>query len=343
MAKHTSRRVAILLTVLALVSAGCGDDDAEDSSSATTGDASPTTAGQADGELTPVTLYLDFFIDGVHAPFFVAAEAGYFEDEGLDVSIEPGQGSADAVRVAASGRAELAIADASTVVSSIATGAEVISVGVLLRQMPGVTVVKNDSGIATPQDLVGKSVGDAQQASTGVLLPAFLSANGVDPADVTFVGMNFPARVPALESGQVDAIGGYAQEFVSILDDATLIPWYENGIDAYGSVIIANNDFVAGNGDVVAAFMRAVARGLQDTFDDPQAAADITATAGEGDAAYFAGELELLDPYFEDEDGRGLTMSEERWEATQQLMLEFGGQETEVPLEDVFTNEFAPE
>ena len=52
-----------------------------------------------------MTLYLDFFVDGLHAPFFVADEKGYFDEEGLDVTIEPGQGSADALRVVASGRA----------------------------------------------------------------------------------------------------------------------------------------------------------------------------------------------------------------------------------------------
>lgn len=337
MSEHTLRWTVAIGAAMALLAVSCGDDAADGSRTG------PTETSAATGAPTPVTLYLDFFVDGVHAPFFVAEEKGYFEEEGLDVTIEPGQGSADAVRVAASGRSELALADASTVVSAIATGAGVKSVGVLLRQMPGVTVVRADSGIRAPADLVGTSIGDAQQASTGVLLPAFLAANGVDSDDVTFVGMNFPARVPALQSGQVDAIGGYAQEFVSILDEATLIPWYENGIDAYGSVIIANLDYLEENGDVVAAFMRAVDRGLDDTLDDPKAAAELTADAAEADAAYFAGELELLEPYFEDEEGRGLTMSESRWRATQQLMIEYGGQEDEAPLDRIFTNEFVPE
>jgi hypothetical protein len=65
----------------------------------------------------------------------------------------------------------------------------------------------------------------------------------------------------------------------------------------------------------------------------------LTAKAGDGDAEYFAGELELLEPYFEDDEGRGFPMSEDRWDATQQLMMEFGEQREEVPLDQLFTND----
>ena len=294
-------------------------------------------------ERASLTLYLDFFVDGLHAPFFVADEKGYFDDEGLDVTIEPGQGSADALRVVASGRAELALVDAGTFVKGVSEGAETTAIGVLLRQMPGATVVRADSEIQEPSDLAGASIGDAQQASTAVLLPAFLAANGVDEGDVTFVGMGFPARVPSLLEGQVDAIGGYTQEFVSILDEIRLFPWYEYGIDAYGTTVVANNSFLAENSDIPERFMRAAARGLEDTFENPDEAAELTATAGDGDAEYFRGELELLDPYFEDDDGRGFLMSEDRWAATQQLMMEFGGQAVEVPLDQLFTNNFVAE
>jgi NitT/TauT family transport system substrate-binding protein len=305
--------------------------------------AAAETVPTTEQERASLTLYLDFFVDGLHAPFFVADEKGYFDDEGLDVTIEPGQGSADALRVVASGRADVALVDAGTFVKGVSEGAEVTAIGVLLRQMPGATVVLADSEIQEPSDLAGASIGDAAQASTAVLLPAFLAANGLDESDVTFVGMGFPARVPSLLEGQVDAIGGYAQEFVAILDDVRLLSWYQYGIDSYGTTVVANNGFLDPNSDVPERFMRAAARGLEDTFEDPQEAAELTANAGDGDAEYFRGELELLGPFFEDDDGRGFRMSEDRWAATQRLMMEFGGQAAEVPLDQLFTNDFVSE
>lgn len=331
----TKLAAVLAVSILFLVTA-CGGDDGGGTANADAGDDGTRS------ETTSLTLGLDFAVDGVHAPFFVAQENGYFEDEGVEVAIEPGRGSADALRLVTAGRTDLAIVDASTVVSGVAEGAEVTAVGVLLRQMPGVTVVKSDSGITGPSDLAGKSLGDAQQASTGVLLPAFLAANDVPVDSVNFVGMAFEARVPALEGGQVDAIGGYAQEFVSILDDATLIPWFENGIDAYGSVIVANNSFLADNAEAVKSFLAASAKGLDDTLADPAAAAEVTAADGRGDAAYFTGELELLAPYFTDDSGTGLAMVEARWASTQQLMLDYGGQEVEVDLATLFTNDHVP-
>jgi NitT/TauT family transport system substrate-binding protein len=344
------RRFLIVLAALALTAAGCGNDDSNGAETGDTGTATTGDDGNGDDatddeavEDASATLYLDFFVDGLHAPFFVADEKGYFEDERLSIDIQPGQGSADALRVVASGRAEFGLVDAGTFVKGVSEGAEATAVGVLLRQMPGTTVVRADSDIEDPADLAGRSVGDAQQASTAVLLPAFLAANGVEEGDVQFVGMGFPARVPSLLEGQVDAIGGYAQEFVGILDEARLFNWYEYGIDAYGTVVVVNNAFLEENPDVVERFMRAAALGLEDTFADPQEAAELTATAGDGDAEYFAGELELLDLFFEDDEGRGFQMSESRWEATQQLMLDFGEQAEEVPLDQLFTNDYVQE
>lgn len=327
--------IAVLALVTVLV-ASCGDDD---DAAGGSGGEGPSTGGSA----SSLTLGLDFAVDGVHAPFFVAQEKDYFTEAGVDVAIEPGRGSADALKLVAAGRSDLAIVDASTVVTGIAEGAEVTAVGVLLRQMPGVTVVKSDSGIEAPSDLEDMSIGDAQQASTGVLLPAFLAANDLDADSVEFVGMAFEARVPSLESGQVDAIGGYAQEFVSILDDATLIPWFENGIDAYGSVIVVNNGFLEEDADAVEGFLEASARGLEDAMADPAEAAELTAADGRGDAGYFEGELELLVPYFADDEGTGLSMTERRWTSTQDLMLEYGGQESEVEVTTLFTNDHLPE
>ncbi|MGY1740087.1 MULTISPECIES: ABC transporter substrate-binding protein [unclassified Blastococcus] len=322
------RRLSILTSVaLVLAVAGCGggDDDGD--------------SGSGSGGQSEVTFLLDFAVDGLHAPLYVAQEEGYFGDRDLAVQIEPGQGGAATVQLVSAGRADMGLADAGAVSVGIGSGAEMTAVGVILKRTPTVTVALADSGIATPQDLAGRSYGDAQQAATTALLPAFLEANGVSRDAVDFVGMSFETRVPSLQSGQVDAIGGFAQEFVN-LEDITMIPWFEHGIDSYGTVIVANTDWLADNADVARDVLAAVQQGLDDTLADPQEAARLTAADDRGDEAYFAAEIEALDPFFSDDQGVGLQMSEDRWRATQELMVTYGGQTTEVPIEDLFTNEY---
>lgn len=325
--KPRPRRLYVVTIALtfALLAAACGDDNGE------------ATDDAGGGKTKKVTLSLDFAVDGLHAPFFVAKEKGCFENEGLDVDIQPGQGSSATVKVVGAGQAQFGLADAGTVVKSIGDDVPVKAVGVLLERTPAVVVAKKDSGITEPADLEGKSYGDAEEASTGVLFPAFLAANELAEGDVRFVGMTFPARVPALQGGQVDTIGGYIQEFVNIQDEVNFIPWAENGIESYGTSIIASNKVIEDDPDLVRSFLAGAACGFDAMNDSSEEAAKITAEAGEGDPEYFSGELELLEPYFAN---GSFEMKEDRWDATQDLMVEFGGLKSELPADDVWTNEF---
>src|SRR5438046_9632749 len=54
---------------------------------------------------------LDFISLGRHAPWYVALGKGYFKDEGLNVTIMPSKGTADAIRTVATGGAEIGFID----------------------------------------------------------------------------------------------------------------------------------------------------------------------------------------------------------------------------------------
>jgi ABC-type nitrate/sulfonate/bicarbonate transport system substrate-binding protein len=59
----------------------------------------------------PYTLILDFVPTGEYAPHYTAVEKGWYRDEGLDVKIVRGQGSADTVKRIAAGQGEVGISD----------------------------------------------------------------------------------------------------------------------------------------------------------------------------------------------------------------------------------------
>jgi len=60
-------------------------------------------SAMAAGEPTKLRFTLDWIPGSVHGPFFIAFYRGYYNDEGLDVTIVPGKGSAEVVRQLASG------------------------------------------------------------------------------------------------------------------------------------------------------------------------------------------------------------------------------------------------
>jgi len=293
-----------------------------------------------------VTLYLDWAIDGLHAPFFVALKKGWYQEAGLKVDIQPGQGSSDAVKVVGSGKAQFGFADAATMTKGAAGGAPVKMVAVLVRRTPAVFICKKGSGIAAIKDLAGKSIGDAPQTATATLLPAVLEANGSKMADIKFVAMTFPARVPAVLEGKVDCALGYAQEFVMIRDKVDFLPYYQFGINSYSSGIMVNTDFLKNNADAVRRFVQASLRGHEFVLKNAKEAAEIAASYSkepQNNTAYFIGELEVMVPYYADDEvtknGHGW-MSEERWRITQDLMRKYGGQEKDLALTDLYTNEF---
>src|ERR671918_155998 len=63
---------------------------------------------------TPVTIRLDFIVGGNHAPWFVAWAKGFYAKRGLNVTIQPGTGSADTIRTIAAGGADVGFANVST-------------------------------------------------------------------------------------------------------------------------------------------------------------------------------------------------------------------------------------
>src|SRR5262249_55874146 len=66
---------------------------------------------------------LDFISLGRHAPWYVALGKGYFKDEGLNVTIMPSKGTADAIRTVATGGAGIGFIDIPSLVASGSAGA----------------------------------------------------------------------------------------------------------------------------------------------------------------------------------------------------------------------------
>src|SRR5450759_5002290 len=69
------------------------------------------------------TLQLNWFHLADHAPIYVALKKGYYAEEGIDLTVVRGNGSADSAKKVDLGQAEFGISDAPTVVTAISKGA----------------------------------------------------------------------------------------------------------------------------------------------------------------------------------------------------------------------------
>lgn len=234
--------------------------------------------GAALAQAKDVKFTLDWAIQGNHAIWTVAQEKGYFTKEGLNVKIDRGFGSGDAVTKVASGAYDIGFSDINAVIkfNGENPGNPVIGVFQTFDKTLNSIITLKKSGIKGPKDLAGKNVGAPEADSSRLMFPAFAQANGLDPASVKWTSMQPQLREAMLVQGQVDAISGFASTSVFNLtgigiaaDDVVVFSFPDNGLDLYGSTVIVRKEYAEKNPDVVAAFVRASVAGLKDVAKDP--------------------------------------------------------------------------
>ena len=240
-----------------------------------------TAASAAQAE--DVNFITDFGFNGRHAYYYVALDKGYYKDEGLDVSILRGQGSADAIKKVAAGAAQIGFADAGSLILARGNdGVPVKLVSIVYASPPQALYALADSGITGPKDLEGKTVADTASSSIRLLFPAYAKAAGIDPDKVEWVAAESGSLPSLLSNGRVDAIGQFIVG--EPLLAATAAPkklarlaYKDAGLDYYGNGIIATEETIETNPEMVKAFVRATIKGMEDAFADPEEAAEILA------------------------------------------------------------------
>ncbi|MRX51852.1 ABC transporter substrate-binding protein [Paracoccus sp. S-4012] len=229
---------------------------------------------------TAMPFALDWQFEGPAAPYFMAIDNGHFEAEGLTVEISAGQGSLDAIPKVATGAYPVGFADMASLIKFLDQNPDApVTAVMMFYDKPAFSIVGRKSlGIEAPKDLEGHTLGAPPPDGAWAQFPVFAAENDIDVSQVTIEPVGFPTREPMLAEGQVDAVTGFS--FTSFLntvrlgvpeEDMTVLLMADYGLDLYGNAIIANTDFAAENPEKVTGFLRAVAKGLQDTVNDPAA------------------------------------------------------------------------
>jgi NitT/TauT family transport system substrate-binding protein len=229
----------------------------------------------------PIKFALDWKFEGPAAPYFVALDKGYYKAEGLDVTIDQGNGSVEGINRVASGTYPMGFSDINSLIKYRDKKENVpVKAVMMVYDTPAFAIVAlKKSGIKAPKDLEGKTLGAPAPDGAYAQWPIFVKQNGIDAAKVKVENIGFPVREPMLAQGKVDAITGFWFSSVMNLraigvapEDIVVLMMRDHGVDLYGNAIIANPDFARSNPKAVAGFLRATVRGIQDTIKDPAAA-----------------------------------------------------------------------
>jgi ABC-type nitrate/sulfonate/bicarbonate transport system substrate-binding protein len=244
--------------VAALALAGCGGD----------GDAA---ASAADG-YGDITLQLSWVKNAEFAGEYFADTNGHYAEAGFgDVTMNPGPGPIETL--VATGDAEFGLSNAVATAQVVAEEeAPLKIVGTKFQKNPFTILSMKDGGdIATPQDLVGKTIG-VQAGGNETLFDALLEVNGIDPAQVEKVPVEYdPAP---LVDGEVDGFLAYlTNESITVQFDGhevTNLPFADNGLPFVAESIIATDQTIAEQPEMVKAFLEAEILGWQDYLEDPE-------------------------------------------------------------------------
>ena len=296
-----------------------------------------------------VSLRLNWYLGGLHVPFYYGKDRGFFKAEGIDLTINEGRGSANTVQVVAAGSDTFGMADSSSVVSTAARGAEVKSVMSLLNSTGYSVVSLAEYKIKTPKDLEGKRVAVSPGDPLGALLQAVCKANNVDCNKITMVQVDPAAKVVAVLEKKVEALLGGADDQYFLIKQRGVEPsamrYADFGANIVGMTIVARNETLQKNPDLVRRFVRASIKSWEEAKKNPGAAVDAALKVKpdlnrQSTLDQLMVDIDLLDS--KNSKGRIGWGAQADWDQTLAILKQYRDLKTDQPWTAFHTNEFLP-
>lgn len=270
-------------------SAGAPSETAEAPASGTAGDSSaPATpsTGETPGKLTPVKMALAPSLASL--PEYVALKKGFFEKQGLDVTI---QSSADITNLpAALGKQfDFGVGLQNVLISAVANGLPLVAAGGGQVESPkapnSAMIVNGDSGIKNASDLKGKRVGVATvNGSMALEALWWLHKSGVEPSDVHLVQVAFANMADQLKAKRVDAVMPlvpFVQSVLASVPGSVNLgdPGLSVGKDGItqGSFLMADKSWAKNNADTVCSVEKAAVEAIDFIKSNPDETREILA------------------------------------------------------------------
>jgi NitT/TauT family transport system substrate-binding protein len=241
--------------------------------------------GSADAEPTKLRFILDWKAQGPQAWYYVARDKGYFQAEGLDVTIDQGDGSAAAVTKVMTGAYDAGFGDINAVIQNAAQrpGEQPIMVYLAYNRAPYALIVKADGPIKTLKDMEGHTLAAPAGSATERMFKPLAIRNGVDASKVKVLNAAPNLIEQLLVSGQAEGIAQFAptsyMNFLAMKKDPEKdFRWFfysENGLDLYSNGVLVSQKLLKEKPEAVRGLVKAINKAIIEVSANPDAGIDV--------------------------------------------------------------------
>lgn len=319
-----------LVIVVALVLTGCGGSNAPQA---------PT--------LTPVTLQLQWVTQAQFAGYYVALDKGWYREEGIDLTIIPGGPDQDSVNLVTNGTRDFGTALLADLTVAVQNDKPVIGIAQIQQQNGLLLLAKKSSGIQSPKDFTGKTVG-VWLGSWEAQFDALMAQQGIAPDQFSLVSQGY--SMAAFINDELDVASAMVyNEYYTVLesgiskDNLNIIDYADYGLDFPGDTLFTSKTTAEQNPELCIGMVRASLKGWQYAIEHPEEAVDIVLKYDQTGVQTKEHQLSMMNEIAKlvQVQGRQVGRSDESvLKRTIDTLLEFGIlKETIQPL-DVMTNEF---
>lgn len=249
------RRLLVLGVVAAVLAAGCSQ------------------VGGSTSPGTPLTVGLGYIPSVQFAPFYLADQAGYYREEGLAVTFQ-NRIDPELVTLVGNGSVDVGLADGTSVIPAVSQGIPIRYLATIYATNPSIVFAKASSGIGTPADLEGRSIGiPGRYGSSWIILQAMLDSAGLGVDDVEIREYPDFGQGVALAEGAVDAATGFANNEPVQLElggETAVVLHVDEIVPLPGPGLIAGTSTLSAKRTAIAGFVRATLRAMNEIVDQPE-------------------------------------------------------------------------